>query len=225
MISYATVWLRTDLDPENDENSIITSLEELSKLARLMGVDEDDVSKALTIRTMVARNETYKVPLNKSSAEDSCDAFAKEIYSQSFDWLVRTINSATCAEDNYIVEKNEKAPSKFSMIGLLDIFGFESFKVNRFEQLCINYANEKLQQKFTIDIFRSVQAEYEYEGIELGDIQFEDNAGMVNLMQFLSVPMYAVTNLRFWALFWHMLNSFTNFSRPGVLDLVEGRMG
>jgi len=172
-----------DKDPENDENSTITSSEELSKLARLMGVDEDDISKALTIRTMVARNETYKVPLNKSSAEDSCDAFAKEIYSQSFDWLVRTINSATCAEDNYIVEKNEKAPSKFGMIGLLDIFGFESFKVNRFEQLCINYANEKLQQKFTIDIFRSVQAEYEYEGIELGDIQFEDNAGVLDLVE------------------------------------------
>jgi myosin heavy subunit len=65
----------------------------------------------------------------------------------------------------------------------LDIFGFESFEVNRFEQLCINYTNEKLQQKYTLDIFRSVQEEYAHEGIELGEITFDDNADVLRLIE------------------------------------------
>merc|ERR1712238_354143 len=128
---------------------------------------------------MGARNEVYKVPLNVVKARDSSDALAKEIYSNTFDWLVMTINNATSAEQNYVDNPN----ANFSTIGLLDIFGFESFVVNRFEQLCINYANEKLQQKFTLDIFRSVQQEYEYEGIELEEVTFSDNADVLDLVE------------------------------------------
>mmetsp|Transcript_21611 Transcript_21611/g.30276 ORF Transcript_21611/g.30276 Transcript_21611/m.30276 type:complete len:1250 (-) Transcript_21611:67-3816(-) len=171
--------LTFDEDPENDENAIISSKEELTDLSELMGVPEDIVGKSLTERTVTARNETYKVPLNVIKARDSCDALAKEIYSNTFDWLVNAINNATCAEKNY--KENPKAD--FGLIGLLDIFGFESFAVNRFEQLCINYANEKLQQKFTLDIFRSVQQEYEDEGIELGDVTFSDNLDVINLIE------------------------------------------
>jgi myosin heavy subunit len=69
------------------------------------------------------------------------------------------------------------------IIGMLDIFGFEAFKVNRFEQLCINYANEKLQQKFTQDIFRNVQAEYEAEGLDLADIWYDDNTDVLDLIE------------------------------------------
>ena len=154
-------------DPENEDNSVITSTIELEGLAELMGISVDFLSSSLTIRTVKARTEVYKVPLNQVAAKDGCDALAKEIYNKVFDWLVTAINKATtCAKSN-------------SRIGLLDIFGksfckrfplikgfplilcilkgFESFEVNRFEQLCINYANEKLQQKFTSDIFRTVQ--------------------------------------------------------------------
>ncbi len=166
-------------DPENDENAIITSVEELTELAGLLGVEEEVVKKSLTERTVNARNEVFKVPLNVLKAQDSRDAFAKEIYSQSFDWLVKTINDATCAENNY----DGTLRDDFGHIGLLDIFGFESFVVNRFEQLCINYANEKLQQKFTLDIFRSVQQEYEFEGIELGEVTYQDNADVLKLIE------------------------------------------
>lgn len=166
-------------DPENEEKSVITPAEELERLAGLMGVEVDDIRKALTERTVCARNEVYKVPLNSVRAKDSCDAFAKEIYASTFHWLVRTINDATCAEKNY----DQDVSGSYGIIGLLDIFGFESFQVNRFEQLCINYANEKLQQKFTLDIFRSVQNEYEFEGIELGDVTFADNAEVLNLVE------------------------------------------
>jgi myosin-5 len=164
---------------EDDEKADIASLEELEKLATLMGVQEEDIRNSLTLRTVRARNEEYKVPLNSTKAKDSCDAFAKEIYAKAFLWLVRTINDATCAEKNYNGDKQQG----FSIIGLLDIFGFESFETNRFEQLCINYANEKLQQKFTQDIFRSVQTEYEFEGIELGEITYDDNVDVLNLVE------------------------------------------
>jgi len=74
-------------------------------------------------------------------------------------------------------------PYATGIIGLLDIFGFEAFETNRFEQLCINYANEKLQQKFTEDIFRNVQAEYKREGLDLGDIHYDDNTDVLDLIE------------------------------------------
>ena len=164
---------------DDGEHSEILSTDELSCLCQLMGVEEETVTLAFTERTMTARNETFKVPLTEEKASDARDALAKEIYAKTFLWLVRTVNDATCAERNY----DGSRKSGFGVIGLLDIFGFESFQTNRFEQLCINYANEKLQQKFTQDIFRSVQVEYEEEGIELGEISYEDNADVLQLVE------------------------------------------
>mmetsp|Transcript_24855 Transcript_24855/g.71869 ORF Transcript_24855/g.71869 Transcript_24855/m.71869 type:complete len:1419 (-) Transcript_24855:699-4955(-) len=170
-------------DPDNEDGSIISSSADLTKLASLMGVNVDDITQALTFRTITAGgrgNDSYTVPLRVDAARDGCDAFAKEIYAKSFNWLVEAINSATCAEENY---GHADEVDDFGIIGLLDIFGFESFKVNRFEQLCINYANEKLQQKYTLDVFSSVQEEYEYEGISLGDLEYQDNADVLGLIE------------------------------------------
>jgi myosin-5 len=161
------------------EASAITSIQELADLSDLMGIPSNELEDALTERTMVTRGETFKVPLKPDAAKDSCDAFAKEIYSKVFLWLVREINEATCAELNYSGDRK----SDFGTIGLLDIFGFESFPVNGFEQLAINYANEKLQQKFTKDIFQSVQEEYKFEGIALNDIMYDDNSDVLALIE------------------------------------------
>jgi myosin heavy subunit len=161
------------------DKSVITSKGELRDLADLMGVAEKDLTLAFTERTMKTKTETYKVPLNEEFAKDACDALAKEIYGNIFLWLVKQINAATCAEDNY----KDGTMTSFGTIGLLDIFGFESFAINRFEQLCINYANEKLQQKFTEDIFRSVQEEYESEGIALAEIWYDDNTDVLDLIE------------------------------------------
>ena len=161
----------------DEESSTITSVDDLRSLAELMGVPLDHLTSALTIRTVTARNESFSVPLTAIVAKDSCDAFAKEIYATTFHWLVRQINLATTAA------APQSRSSPYGTIGLLDIFGFERFETNRFEQLCINYANEKLQQKFTQDIFRSVQAEYEAEGIALGEITYEDNADVLELVE------------------------------------------
>lgn len=165
----------------DDTRTVIDSQDELKALAELIGVSEELLSACLTVRTVTARNEVFKVPLSAIAAKESCDAFAKEIYAKAFLWLVRTINDATCAENNYLEANLNNG--EFGLIGLLDIFGFESFGTNRFEQLCINYANEKLQQKFTQDVFRSVQVEYEYEGIELGEITYDDNTDVLDLVE------------------------------------------
>ena len=161
------------------DKSEITSKPELNDLADLMGVCEQDLTLAFTERTMKTRNETYKVPLNEGMAKDSADSFAKEVYGKIFLWVVDQINISTNAEDNY----KDGTMTEFGIIGLLDIFGFESFQINRFEQLCINYANEKLQQKFTEDVFRAVQEEYEAEGIELAEITYDDNTDVLDLIE------------------------------------------
>ena len=159
----------------DSDKSTITSSNELNALADLMGIADKDLILALTERTMKTRDETLKVPLSPDVAKESTDALAKEIYGKIFLWVVKAINAGTTAK--------EEAGSKFGIIGLLDIFGFESFSINRFEQLCINYANEKLQQKFTEDIFKSVLAEYEYEGIPLSDIKYDDNTDVLDLIE------------------------------------------
>lgn len=169
-----------DQDTNNDDACCISSTDELNKLAGLMGVEAAVAQKALTTRTVTVGKEKYTVPLNVVDARDSCDAFAKEIFQQIFDWLVRTLNDATCAEKNYLSAEDVE---DYGIVGLLDIFGFESFKVNRFEQLCINYANEKLQQKYTIDVFQSVKEEYDFEGIQLSELKFEDNTEVLNLVE------------------------------------------
>jgi myosin V len=163
-------------DAEKSECSTRSEMEDLSEI---IGIGSKDLGHAFTERTMITRGEVFKVPLKPDGAKDSADAFAKEIYSKVFLWLVREVNSATCAELNYTGGKT----SDFSTIGLLDIFGFESFPVNGFEQLCINYANEKLQQKFTRDIFQTVMEEYKFEGIALDDIVYDDNTDVLDLIE------------------------------------------
>lgn len=167
-------------DPDDSEKSVVSSADELVTLSEWIGVPKDKVERSLTYRTIVAGKEQYEVPLKVNDARDGCDAFAKEIYQQIFEWLVREINQMTCAENNY---DDAEQVEEYGLIALLDIFGFESFEVNRFEQLCINYTNEKLQQKYTVDIFRSVQEEYTQEGIELGNIQFADNVEVLRLIE------------------------------------------
>mmetsp|Transcript_10923 Transcript_10923/g.25862 ORF Transcript_10923/g.25862 Transcript_10923/m.25862 type:complete len:1131 (+) Transcript_10923:168-3560(+) len=163
----------------DDDKSEIVSKKEFADLAELMCVSETDLEASLTERTMKTRNETYKVPLSPDKAREACESFAKEIYARSFLWLVRAINDATAAEINY----KSGSMTSFGIIGLLDIFGFESFERNRYEQLCINYCNEKLQAKFTEDIFRSVQDEYEKEGIPLDEITYDDNSDVLRLIE------------------------------------------
>lgn len=163
----------SDLDGDCDKSMVATQ-SELTLLAELMGVCEAELTLSFTERTFVTANETHKVPLNPEMAKDACDALAKELYQKIFLWLNNTINNVTSKEAN---------EGEIRTIGLLDIFGFETYEINRFEQLCINYANEKLQQKFTEDIFSNVLTEYKSEGIALAEIWFDDNSDVLELIE------------------------------------------
>jgi len=171
--------LTFEANPKDDEQSVCTSMDDMNKVIELIGIDKKTLILAFTERTMSAKGEVYKVPLQADLAKEGCDAFAKEIYAKTFLWLVREINAATSAEENY----RGGGQTGFGIIGLLDIFGFESFPLNGFEQMCINYCNEKLQQKFTEDIFQSVLEEYKYEGISLNDITYDDNSDVLDLIE------------------------------------------
>ena len=109
--------------------------------------------------------------LFRGEARAARDALAKELYSRVFAWVVALTNEATSTD------------SWEASCGLLDIFGFESFPINRFEQLCINYANERLQEKFCRDLFRSVQQEYEAENVPWAPIDFPDAQAALKLIE------------------------------------------
>jgi myosin heavy subunit len=170
---------------------------ELKDLADLMGIEKevDDLEWALTHRTVAARNESTKVPLPPGMAKEFCDAFAKHLYSCLFTWLVRTINDATCGSNFQPELKGETVDiNDFGIIGLLDIFGFEFFQTNSLEQLCINYANEMLQAKFTRDVFDSVYEEYKAQGLSLDRVYYDDNTDVLNLIQTPRTGLLAILN-------------------------------
>ncbi|CAH0476462.1 unnamed protein product [Peronospora belbahrii] len=160
-------------DASDDEKSLIAVGDSGANAAtQMLGVTWEALEAALCSRTMRAVNDVYSVPLKKELAMDCRDALAKAIYSNVFDWLVATINQSLADDANMS-----------NHVGVLDIFGFEHFKHNSFEQFCINYANEKLQQKFTQDVFKTVQIEYEEEGIVWDHIEYADNQDVLTVVE------------------------------------------
>ncbi|XP_077197370.1 unconventional myosin-VIIa isoform X1 [Paroedura picta] len=144
--------------------------------ASLLEVDPQDVMNCLTSRTIITRGETVSTPLSMEQALDVRDAFVKGIYGRLFVWIVEKINAAI-----YRPPSHEHKSVRRS-IGLLDIFGFENFAVNSFEQLCINFANENLQQFFVRHVFKLEQEEYNLENINWQHIEFTDNQDALDMI-------------------------------------------
>ena len=157
-----------------EESSEIEDDKILGYAAELIGVDLDAIRSALTQRIMEARGERMTLVLNCARALDARDALTKTIYGALFLWVVKQVNEC-------IIWSNDR--DKVNSVGVLDIFGFESFAVNSFEQLCINFTNEALQQQFNKFIFKMEQAEYEREKIEWAFIDFPDNQDCLDLIQ------------------------------------------
>lgn len=147
----------------------------LAKACDLLGIDPTQFAKWTTKKQIVTRSEKIISNLNLQQATVVRDSVAKYIYSALFNWLVHNINQGLCTSE---IEAEIK-----SFIGVLDIYGFEHFKKNSFEQFCINYANEKLQQEFNQHVFKLEQDEYVREEIEWKFIEFSDNQPCINLIE------------------------------------------
>jgi myosin-6 len=166
-------------DPDDNRGgSRITEKAEksLQITAGLMGLDSDELRRALTARVMQAAKGGYKgtvimVPLKVHEAANARDALAKAIYSRLFDYIVGIINASIPYQESAYY------------IGVLDIAGFEYFTVNSFEQFCINYCNEKLQQFFNQRILKDEQDLYEKEGLGVKKISFSDNQDCIDLIE------------------------------------------
>ncbi|XP_043239041.1 unconventional myosin-Vb-like isoform X1 [Amphibalanus amphitrite] len=144
----------------------------LPVVARLLNVDHEQIRHWLCKRKIVSMRETFTKSMNLKEATSSRDALAKHIYAQVFSHIVSRINKS--------LETREKV---HRFIGVLDIYGFETFEVNSFEQFCINYANEKLQQQFNQHVFKLEQEEYVKEQIEWTFIDFYDNQPCIDLIE------------------------------------------
>ncbi|KAL4184475.1 hypothetical protein AMTRI_Chr10g225820 [Amborella trichopoda] len=144
----------------------------LKMTAELLMCDAQALEDALCKRVMITPEEVITRTLDPLGATVSRDGLAKTIYSRLFDWLVDKINVSIGQDQN----------SK-SLIGVLDIYGFESFKTNSFEQFCINFTNEKLQQHFNQHVFKMEQEEYTKEEIDWSYIEFVDNQDVLDLIE------------------------------------------
>ncbi|CAH6792656.1 Myo7a [Phodopus roborovskii] len=148
----------------------------LATAASLLEVNPPDLMSCLTSRTLITRGETVSTPLSREQALDVRDAFVKGIYGRLFVWIVDKINAAIYKPPSQEVKNSRRS------IGLLDIFGFENFTVNSFEQLCINFANEHLQQFFVRHVFKLEQEEYDLESIDWLHIEFTDNQDALDMI-------------------------------------------
>ena len=143
----------------------------LTLASKFLDVDIEDLRKVLLNRSIQVRTENHVIPLDPDAARAGCDSISKGIYSRLFDWLVNRCNKSLVGDTS----------GKF--VGVLDIFGFEIFDVNSFEQLCINYCNEKLQQLFNIETFRDEEKLYVDENIKFDPIKFIDSDPVLAMIE------------------------------------------
>ncbi|XP_069915042.1 unconventional myosin-IXb isoform X3 [Oryctolagus cuniculus] len=159
-----------------DEGLEVGPPEVLDTLSQLLKVKREILVEVLTKRKTVTVNDKLILPYSLSEAVTARDSMAKSLYSALFDWIVLRINHALLNKRD--VEESVSCLS----IGVLDIFGFEDFERNSFEQFCINYANEQLQYYFNQHIFKLEQEEYQAEGITWHNIDYTDNVGCIHLI-------------------------------------------
>ncbi|KAH9513297.1 Unconventional myosin-IXa [Bulinus truncatus] len=161
-------------DKHHDESVTIKVGESVRIISSLLKVKERYVLEALTQKKSTAGDEIFVVNYKMEDAVATRDAMAKCIYGALFDWIVLKVNQALLA-------KKHDSEHEGDSIGVLDIFGFEDFGCNSFEQFCINYANEHLQYYFNQHIFKFEQEEYLREGIQWKNIEFIDNTASLEL--------------------------------------------
>ncbi|KAJ3592660.1 hypothetical protein NHX12_007787 [Muraenolepis orangiensis] len=157
------------------DKSEVPNGEALENAASLLSIGPEELQEALTSQCVVTRGETIIRTNTVDKAADVRDAMSKALYGRLFSWIVNRINALL------------HAPESGTNVGILDIFGFENFSRNSFEQLCINIANEQIQFYFNQHIFALEQMEYQSEGVDASLVEYEDNRPILDM--FLQKPM------------------------------------
>lgn len=156
--------------------------------SHLLEISSEGLISSLKTRMTETRNELLYSPLAIDQALDARDAFAKVLYSGLFNWIVSRVNS--------IIHKGGTHDAL--KISILDIFGFESFEENSFDQICINYTNESLQFYFNKHVFKLEQAEYIKERLEWTNLEWEDNLPVVHLLAKKPVGIFHLLGMFGW---------------------------
>ncbi|XP_027889196.1 unconventional myosin-IXa-like isoform X13 [Xiphophorus couchianus] len=186
-----------------DDSIDICNPEGLPIVSELLEVKEEMLLEALTTRKTVTVGERLIVPYKLAEANTVRDSMAKSLYSALFDWIVFRTNHAL------LNNKDLEDSSKILSIGVLDIFGFEDYENNSFEQFCINFANERLQHYFNQHIFKLEQEEYRAEGITWHNIDYSDNSGCLNLISKKPTALF------------HLLDEECNFPQASNQTLLD----
>jgi hypothetical protein len=207
-------------DLPDDESALEEESVHLLPVCHLLGVTLQDLNQSLCSFSITAGNQTVRRSLTRSRAEKGLEALLKATYGALFSYLVKRINDSisfkegrgaeddsddnessvsnanadSCGDNVSPVKRGSMDPSSrpAASIGVLDIFGFESFTKNSFEQLCINYCNEALQQQFNAFVLKNEQAEYEREGIEWSFIEFPENQDVLDLIEKRGVGILSI---------------------------------
>ena len=174
------------IESEDGHSTLVSDPNALEYPSFLLGVTKEFLGQKLISRVMTTgvgkRGSTYEVRLNTEQAKGTRDALARALYSRLFDWIVTAVNSAMHKLASTLRE------SQILSLGVLDIFGFEIFDKNGFEQFCINYVNEKLQQIFIELTLKTEQEEYAQEGIKWTPVDFFNNKIVVDLIESRKLP-------------------------------------
>ncbi|XP_068804740.1 myosin-IIIb [Struthio camelus] len=163
------------------DKSEVPNPEALDNAAALLSIGSEELQEALTSHCVVTRGETIIRTNTVDKAADVRDAMSKALYGRLFSWIVNRINTLLQPDKNICSVENGMN------VGILDIFGFENFTRNSFEQLCINIANEQIQFYFNQHIFALEQMEYQNEGIDATTVEYEDNRPLLDM--FLQKPV------------------------------------
>ncbi|CAB9500229.1 Myosin type-2 heavy chain [Seminavis robusta] len=174
-----------------EESSLDERNVHLAPVCHLLGVTAGDLNRALCYFSITAgRDVTVERSLTLEKAEKGLEALLKATYGALFTYVVRRVNdSIAFGKERYLDEEDgdfQRASfihAAAASIGVLDIFGFESFTTNSFEQICINYCNEALQQQFNAFVLKNEQEEYKREGIEWSFIEFPENQDVLDLIE------------------------------------------
>ncbi|XP_075064447.1 unconventional myosin-IXa isoform X3 [Mixophyes fleayi] len=161
-----------------DESTDISNPDTLHIVSDLLKVREEMLLDALITRKTVTVGEKLILPYRLPEAITVRDSLAKSLYSALFDWIVFRINHALLNINSKAIDEGSQTLS----IGVLDIFGFEDYGSNSFEQFCINFANERLQHYFNQHLFQLEQEQYRSEGITWNNINYSDNGGCISLI-------------------------------------------